>query len=109
MRRIGAHYIFLPGCQFQKGGYAEFSNNKITMCQHAITDKEIAGLEFYGGLLITAEAARYLAQQAHPCDIKQVLSRFYSQCHDISGFATIGGIDFVSLSSTPTMVINYFR
>ena len=109
MRKIGAHYICLPHLPLQKGGYVEVGNNGLTLHQHSVAEKEIAGLEFHAGILVTADAAKYLSCQSHPCNIEQCLQEYYITNDRFTSFATIGGIDYTKLQTLPTMVINYFK
>lgn len=53
MRKIAANYIFLPGFSLVKNGYVVISEpGEVTVVDTGGRLTEIAGLEFYGGLLV---------------------------------------------------------
>lgn len=58
MRKIAANYIFLPGFPLIKNGYVELDG--VEVCRVVDTGgemKEIAGLEFYGGMIVPSYVA----------------------------------------------------
>ena len=53
VRKIAANYIFVPGWPLVKNGYVEiFGSQGVHVVDTYGKIKEIAGLEFYGGLIV---------------------------------------------------------
>ncbi len=53
MRKIAANYIYWPGFPLVKNGYIDFDNNgNVEVVDTGDEVHEIAGLEFYGGLIV---------------------------------------------------------
>ena len=53
MRKIAANYIVLPGFEWVKNGYVEFeSSQKMKVVDTGGRIRDLAGLEFYGGVLV---------------------------------------------------------
>jgi hypothetical protein len=52
-RKIGAHYIFLPGHPLVKGGHVvwEEGEEPVVVATGGVT-REIEGLEFHGGMIV---------------------------------------------------------
>lgn len=53
MRKIAANYIYWPGYPLVKNGYIAFGDDgRIEVVDTGGEVREIAGLEFYGGLIV---------------------------------------------------------
>ena len=53
IRKIAANYIYWPGSTLVKNGYVEISaSQEVKVVDTGGQMKEIAGLEFYGGLIV---------------------------------------------------------
>lgn len=52
VRKIAANYIYWPGEALVKNGYVEVSASGVKVVATGGQIKEIAGLEFYGGLIV---------------------------------------------------------
>lgn len=106
MRRIGAHFIYLPGFELMKGGYAEFHAEQLErLIQKDVAQKEFAGLEFYAGLLVTYEAAIALKESGET-DIITFLQTFYLSHPSIERLAVITGIDYTYFRLTPHFTLS---
>ncbi|MEG0796589.1 MAG: hypothetical protein RR397_08830 [Odoribacter sp.] len=52
IRKIAANYIYIPGFPLTKNGYVIVENGKVTVVDTGGKIREIAGLEFYGGMIV---------------------------------------------------------
>lgn len=106
MRRIGAHFIHLPGFSLQRKGYVELERHQIVnLVSRDTTLKEFASLEFYAGLLVTFDAALAL-QQSGRADIEAFLNQYYADHGgQIDKLAVITAIDYNTLRTLPTLQI----
>lgn len=59
MRKIAANYILLPGSPLIKNGYAVLKEEGIEVVDTGGVIREMAGMEFYGGLLVPAYVMEY--------------------------------------------------
>lgn len=60
IRKIAANYIFWPGIPLVKNGYVEISaSGGVRVVDTGGKMREIAGLEFYGGMIVPAYVCDY--------------------------------------------------
>lgn len=95
MRKIAANYIFLPGFPLVKNGYIELDG--VQVCRVIDTGgemKEIAGLEFYGGMIVPSYVV--IPESDKPLELLVWLEELY-RCRgkEYNGLNIIEGADLV--------------
>lgn len=95
VRKIAANYIYLPGYTLVKNGYVELGcNGEIRVTDTGGRIKEIAGLEFYGGLIVPGFVCEASALFENNVPLLTVLDQLYAQHHDtFNRIAIIEGAD----------------
>lgn len=79
VRKIAANYIYLPGFSLVNNGYVILAEQGI----HSVVDTggkitEIAGLEFYGGLIVPEYACSYKDEFRAGLKLLPILDRLYA-------------------------------
>lgn len=95
VRRIAANYIYLPGHTLVKNGYVELrGNGDIRVIDTGGRIKEIAGLEFYGGLIVPEFVSDATTLFESNAPLLTVLDQLYAQHRDaFNRIAIIEGAD----------------
>jgi len=107
MRKIAANYIWLPRYPLLRGGYVLLEGDKVVR----VVDtggklNEIAGLEFYGGLIVAACVQELASEWRVGDKIRPLLHAFYSRQGEINGLALIQGIDYQNFCWTKEAFIS---
>lgn len=95
MRKIAANYIFLPGFPLVKNGYVELDGVQVRRVVDTGGEmKEIAGLEFYGGMIVPSYVT--IPENDIPSDLLVWLEELY-RCRgkEYNGLNIIEGADLV--------------
>lgn len=109
IRKIAANYIYLPDFPLTKNGYVILSGEG----DKQVIDtggkiQEIAGLEFYGGLIVPAYVAGKEALFISGQPLLPVLGRLYAlQRSDYRHLAIIEGADLRALTWKNGTVIRF--
>lgn len=95
VRRIAANYIYLPGYALVKNGYVELcGKGDIRVIDTGGRIKEIAGLEFYGGLIVPGFVCDSMALFESNASLLTVLDQLFAQHHNaFNRIAIIEGAD----------------
>lgn len=98
-RKIAANYIFLPGLPLVKNGYVEIAGPQgVKVVDTGGKVKEIAGLEFYGGLIVPDYVCVYEASFLPEMKMLPFLEQLFAQKGNIyQGIAIIEGADLQQL------------
>ena len=87
IRKIAANYIFVPGWPLVKNGYVEIGQIK-----------EIAGLEFYGGMIVPDYVCACKSLLLPEVEILPFLERLFAQKGNVyQRVALIEGADLIRL------------
>lgn len=95
MRKIAANYVFLPGIPLLRQGYVVWEDGAIREAVDTGGElREIHGLEFYGGILVSAG----LLEKRRVWKTGQPLLAFLTECYKdsddaVTGLALIKGAD----------------
>ncbi|MCM1031767.1 MAG: hypothetical protein NC410_10070 [Oscillibacter sp.] len=95
MRKIAANYVFLPGLPLLRQGYVVWEDGAIRDVVDTGGElREIHGLEFYGGMLVSAA----LLKRQGSWQAGQPLLPFLTECYKepdgaVPGLALIKGAD----------------
>ena len=96
MRKIAAHYIFLPGYPLLKNGYVTVkTNGEIEVTDTRGVIRELAGLEFYSGCVVSSGVMDHLPDWKPGEALLPRVQAFYSRCPEVAGLALIQGLDWV--------------
>lgn len=99
MRKIAANYIFLPGYALVKNGYVVLEGTKVVEVVN--TDgilREIQGLEFYGGMIVSATLCGKNCRERAGMSLLTFLAEAYRQMVEPEhGLAIIIGADLQHL------------
>lgn len=99
VRKIAANYIFLPGLPLVRNGYVEITvPQRVRLVDTGGIMKEIAGLEFYGGLIVPDYVCRYETFFLPGMKMLPFLEQLFAQKGNIyQGIAIIEGADLQQL------------
>ncbi len=100
MRKIAANYIYWPGFPLVKNGYVVLDEAGVVKVVDTGGEiREIAGLEFYGGLIVPdfvcGECGAFQADKAM---LPVLDSLFSSRRGEVAGVAIIEGADLRGLN-----------
>ena len=110
MRKVAANYLLFPGWELTKNGYVEFlSSGEMRVVDTGGKIRDLAGLEFYGGMLVPDYVRDYV-HLFHPGDellplLRRILAERGKQFERI---ALIEGADLMRLVWTEKSVIRLF-
>lgn len=106
VRKIAANYIYLPDMALVKNGYVILSKNKIEVVDTGEKITEIAGLEFYGGLIVPDFVQQYVDRFQINAKILPVLDRIYLEHRvDFNRIAIIEKVDLRELNWKRSAVV----
>jgi len=99
MRKIAANYIFLPGFPLTKNGYVVLPDaGPAEVVDTGGQIREMAGLEFYGGLIVADFAAAALRHSEEGILLSPFLEACYRQQPEtIYRLSLIEGADLLDL------------
>lgn len=90
MRKIAANYIYWPGYPLVKNGYIVLGDNgSVEVVDTGGEVREIAGLEFYGGLIVPEFVCRISSDFRIDAPILPVLDSVFSLYSDCAVKAAI--------------------
>ena len=78
-RKIAANYLFLPGYPLIKNGYVVLTPSERTVVDTGGQLREIAGLEFYGGMLVPDYVVEYQASFQPGIEILPLLEQWFAE------------------------------
>lgn len=94
MRKVAANYICLPGKPLVKNGYVVLKEGMpVEVVDTGGVVTEIAGLEFYGGMLVADYICGKEGCFAAGEPLADVLGRLYGEGGRVCGIAIIEGAD----------------
>lgn len=96
MRKIAANYILLPGFPLIKNGYAILKEEGVEAVDTEGVIREMAGMEFYGGLLVPAYIREY--ENSFSCGDKMLplLKQYFAERgNNFRQLAIIEGADLL--------------
>ncbi len=97
-RKIGANYIYWPGSPLIKNGYLEcLEGQSWRVVDTGGIFREIAGLEFYGGMLVPAGVCGKVACLRPEQPFLSQLDTLYAQGVSVAEVAIIEGADLRTL------------
>ncbi|MDE7073733.1 MAG: hypothetical protein K2O69_01560 [Odoribacter sp.] len=80
MRKVAANYIFLPGNPLIHNGYIVWEEGMIPeVVDTGGVVRDLAGLEFYGGMIVADYVAEHLAAREEGDALIVCLERFYCE------------------------------
>lgn len=99
MRKIAANYIFLPGYPLIKNGYVVLEEAEVRVVDTGGCIREIAGMEFYGGLIVPDYVMEY-RHLFHPGDkMLSLLEHWFAERgNHFEQIAIIEGADLLRLT-----------
>ncbi|MDE6450800.1 MAG: hypothetical protein K2L23_00630 [Odoribacter sp.] len=99
VRKIAANYIFWPDNPLVKNGYVEISAcGEVRVVDTQGKIKEMAGLEFYGGMIVPAYIGRHAKSLRPGMELLPFLERQFARYGwDCDRVAIIEGADLVGL------------
>ncbi len=99
IRKIAANYIFVPGWPLVKNGYIEISGFQgVRVVDTHGQIKEIAGLEFYGGMIVPDYVCACKSLLLPEVEILPFLERLFAQKGNVyQRVALIEGADLIRL------------
>ncbi len=95
MRKVAANYVFLPGGPLLKEGYVVWEDGAVREVVDTGGElREIHGLEFYGGMLVSAD----VLEKRGTWKTGQPLLAFLTECYGdsdepVTGLAIVKGAD----------------
>jgi hypothetical protein len=102
MRKIAANYIVLPNSGWIKNGYVEFtSSQELRIVDTGGKIRDLAGLEFYGGILVPEYIKKEKDRFKPGVDLQPLLNQLlmkYSSNYE--RLAIIEGADLIRLEWT---------
>ncbi|MDR1756949.1 MAG: hypothetical protein LBR65_08350 [Culturomica sp.] len=109
MRKVGAHYIYLPGFPLVKNGYAVLNGPVVTdVVETGGIVRELPALEFYGGMLVASELAGKEGSFAAGEPLLPRMDALYKALHaTTNGLAILEGADLQTLTGRPGMKIRF--
>lgn len=79
IRRIAANYIYLPGHELVRYGYVEVGGlQEVTVVDTGGQIYEIAGLEFYGGLIVPGYVCTEVSKFQHEHSLLFTLDHLFA-------------------------------
>lgn len=98
-RKIAANYIYLPGVPLLKNAYVKITASGMSVVDTGGQIREIAGLEFYGGLIVPEEVAEAVALIEEGEELLPFLDRLFAgENLDCRGLALIEGADLIGFT-----------
>lgn len=109
MRKIASNYILLPGFPLVKNGYVVLSGAAVVDVVNTGGEmKEIAGLEFYGGMIVAGYVTGQVLEQAGNDSFLPVIEELYlEKGSDYAGLSIIEGADLSSFLIRGSMVVRH--
>lgn len=110
-RKIAANYIFLPGFPLTKNGYVILKESGLAEVVDTNGEiREMAGLEFYGGLIVPDYIQKYTDRFQVGMQMLPELEKLFGEYEHISfELAIIEGADLRSLLWQPTARVRVIR
>lgn len=95
MRKIAANYVFLPGKPLLKQGYVVWDDGAVREVVDTGGElREIHGLEFYGGMLVSAGVLEKRGMwKAGEALLPFLIACYRDEDKDVAGLAIIEGAD----------------
>ena len=102
MRKIAANYLFFPGHALVKNGYVEFiSSQEMRIVDTEGQLRDLAGLEFYGGMLVPDYICEYTQQFREKVGLLPLLEKIFKMRGErFEKMAIIEGADLIRLEWT---------
>lgn len=98
-RKIAANYIFLPGQPLVKNGYVILTSSQVTVVDTGGQVREIAGLEFYGGMIVPDYIIDYQAFFQSEKEMLPLLEQWFAERGNIyRKVAILEGADLRTLT-----------
>ncbi len=109
MRKIAANYIFLPGFPLVKNGYVIFGEGLETEVRDTGGQiHELAGLEFYGGMIVSGYVCRHTERFMPGSPLLPVLEELYLEYgKDERRLAVVEGAELRKLIWTTDSRVRY--
>lgn len=103
IRRIASNYIYLPGHDLVKYGYVEFGEQReVKVIDTGGQMYEIAGLEFYGGLIVPGYVCTEVGLFQNDSALLSTLDYLYARNNEpFYQVAIIEGADLRELTWKP--------
>ena len=97
-RKIAANYIFLPEHPLVKNGYVILTPSLVTLVDTGGQLKEIAGLEFYGGMIVPDYVVDYQSAFQPEKEMLPLLEQWFAERGNIyHKVAILEGADLKNL------------